>query len=302
MLRSEILKYAAIHGVGVVLYVAAVVTAIFYGGTFVSLTIPELVAPMLVLLLFVVSAAVVGMLVFLRPLIWYLDGKKRDAVTLAIATVASIAIIAALLLALSALMAPGGAAPGWSLIIDESGEPREVDIEAAAPTDVVKVGYLTFDTPGLAQDTMYLVYEEPGKPALTAELVMDEMSVCGSQSGATPCMAMSITFSTAFAGKRALVEGNMQGDAILVRKLFIVEGGMEPLVYEPGRRYISWPHAVRLIEECRVEMIMQTHALDVGLTLEDGIVLYAIEPTIDEVFRVHQGTGSRCGQIPVATE
>ena len=91
------LRYALMHAIAVVLYVAALVCLIFYGESIVSSNIPELVAPILVLLLLVVSAAVMGMLVFLRPLMWYLDGKKKEAIHLAIYTVAGIALIAALI-------------------------------------------------------------------------------------------------------------------------------------------------------------------------------------------------------------
>ena len=93
------LRYALLHAIAVVLYVAALVCLIFFGESIVSPNIPELVAPILVLLLLVVSAAVMGMLVFLRPLMWYLDGKKKEAIHLAIYTVAGIAIIAALICA-----------------------------------------------------------------------------------------------------------------------------------------------------------------------------------------------------------
>lgn len=183
------------------------------------------------------------------------------------------------------------------------GAPETPQVEATAPTDTVKAGYLTFDTPGLQQDTPYLVYEEPGKPALTARLIMDAMSSCSAGQGATPCIAMSVQWSTVFGGKRAIVEGNAAEDgSILVRKLRIIAEGEPVLLNEPGRSFMSWPHAVSLIESCSVAMVMQTHALDVQLTLKDGRELVAVEPVIDEVFQVVQRSTPACGQIPVATE
>lgn len=52
--------------------------------------------PIAFLLLFVVSAAVMGILVFGRPILWYLDGKKREAVELSGVTIASLAVITVL--------------------------------------------------------------------------------------------------------------------------------------------------------------------------------------------------------------
>lgn len=41
-----------------------------------------------------------------------------------------------------------------------------------------KTGHFAKDTPGLKPDTWYLVYEEPGAPALTAELRFTASSAC----------------------------------------------------------------------------------------------------------------------------
>jgi len=46
------------------------------------------------LLLFVISAAVMGLVIFGRPLIWYLDGKKKEAVSLVFYTLAFLVVIA----------------------------------------------------------------------------------------------------------------------------------------------------------------------------------------------------------------
>jgi len=50
------------------------------------------------LLLFVVSATVMGALVFGRPILWYLDGRKREAVELAGITIGGLAIITVVVL------------------------------------------------------------------------------------------------------------------------------------------------------------------------------------------------------------
>jgi hypothetical protein len=50
-------------------------------------------APTIVLLLLVVSAAVMGIVIFGLPIMWYLDGKKREAVQLTLWTVGLLALI-----------------------------------------------------------------------------------------------------------------------------------------------------------------------------------------------------------------
>ncbi|PIR82616.1 hypothetical protein COU20_01490 [Candidatus Kaiserbacteria bacterium CG10_big_fil_rev_8_21_14_0_10_59_10] len=69
---------------------------------------------------------------------------------------------------------------------------------------------------------------------------------------------------------------------------------------EPEARVISWEEAVERIKKCDVDMVFQTHALDVHLYLKSGERVRAVEPSIDEVFRVLQD--APCPQIPVATE
>lgn len=170
------------------------------------------------------------------------------------------------------------------------------------PTTFSRIGTLVFNTPGLKPNTPYLVYENPGQPALTKELGLDELSVCAAPDGAAPCMAMSTTLDVPFGGKRARVEGIEEGDMVVVRKLQVVGQGQPELAIDPGRVFIPWPLAVTLIEQCQVTMIAQTHALDVNLTLEDGQTVVAVEPAIDEVFRIFDESNEECGNIPIATE
>ncbi len=54
-------------------------------------------APFAFLMLFVVSAATTGGLVFGKPLMWYLDGKKSEAVRLAVWTIGTLAALTTLL-------------------------------------------------------------------------------------------------------------------------------------------------------------------------------------------------------------
>lgn len=205
--------------------------------------------------------------------------------------------------ALSGIFIATLAAVLFTLGIFDTAEAPVVTVEEQKPTDFVRVGNLSFDAPGNRQDTPYLVYEEPGAPALTRELVLDEHSYCAASSGGLPCMAMSVQFSVAFGGKRALIDGYLLEDGrVLVRKLYVPDEGAPILAYDPGRVYISWTEATRLIKECAVDMLLQTHALDVHVTLKDGTRVVAVEPVIDEVFRVHEGASARCGHVPLATE
>jgi hypothetical protein len=168
----------------------------------------------------------------------------------------------------------------------------------------VKAGVITANNPGLGQDTLYLIYEEPGKPALKKEIVMDTLSICGGNNGALPCMAMSVSFDVAFAGKRAVVEAIKDGeDAVILRKMTVVEEGQEPRLNEPGSIFVPWPYAASLIRSCNVSNVMQTHALDVYITIKDtNQRVRAVEPMIDEVFRVFDEVRQICPQIPLATE
>lgn len=170
------------------------------------------------------------------------------------------------------------------------------------PTDFSRSGTIVVDTSGPGQATMKLVYEEPGKPALTANLELDGLSVCATSSGALPCMAMSVTFDVPFHGKRAIVQGIRNDGAVLVRKLQRLEEGQTGLVPAPGAIFIPWVQAVQLFERCQVKAAIQAHSLDIFLTLKDDRSVVAIEPTIDEVFSITDRTRSVCGDISLGTE
>ncbi len=58
-----------------------VVLFLFYVPEFFQPTF-SLLIPICMLMLFVLSAAVMGILVFGQPILWYLDGKKQEAISL----------------------------------------------------------------------------------------------------------------------------------------------------------------------------------------------------------------------------
>jgi len=93
-MKSNILKYALIGAAITAGWIAAIVTVIFNAESLFG-KVPEnsMLAPIAMLMLFVVSAAITSMGVFGRPLMWYLDGKKKEAVELAISTISVLVII-----------------------------------------------------------------------------------------------------------------------------------------------------------------------------------------------------------------
>jgi len=90
-----------LSALGVVIYVVLVALLMMNGDAIFG-TAQTVVAPIAVLLLFVLSAAVVGALILGKPLMMYLDGEKKDAVKMFIRTVLWLVVFT--LTALLALM------------------------------------------------------------------------------------------------------------------------------------------------------------------------------------------------------
>jgi hypothetical protein len=65
---------------------------------------------------------------------------------------------------------------------------------------------------------------------------------------------------------------------------------------------ISWDEARRFILSGQVEFILQTHSLEVQLTLHNRLRFVTTEPSIDEVFSVVEQCGDPCADIGLATE
>jgi len=74
-------KYALINSFGTIAYVVAIVLMVTFLGSIADEK-DTLLAPILALLLFVFSAAFTGFLVLGKPIMWYLDGKKKEALSL----------------------------------------------------------------------------------------------------------------------------------------------------------------------------------------------------------------------------
>jgi len=81
MKNSKILFYGLINSFGVLIYVSLVVTIMQNGQRLFGPT-PGILGAMAILLLFVVSAAITGLLVFGRPIYFYLNGLKSESIKL----------------------------------------------------------------------------------------------------------------------------------------------------------------------------------------------------------------------------
>jgi len=100
---KKTLKYALINSLGTAVYIVFVVSLIFFIGNKFSGSDETIFIPIAMLMLLVFSVALVGSLIFGRPIIWYLNGKKKDAVLLLVYTLGiffAITLIAFLLLIL----------------------------------------------------------------------------------------------------------------------------------------------------------------------------------------------------------
>ena len=79
-MKNTIIKNAILNALATALYVIAVASFLFYAQ---SLWAPNTVlVPIVMLLLFVFSAAFTGLLLFGQPALWYLGGNKKEALSL----------------------------------------------------------------------------------------------------------------------------------------------------------------------------------------------------------------------------
>lgn len=78
---DKIIKRAFIDALGTTLYIILIVLFIFSMQMFSAKT-GNILIPIAMLLLFVSSAAITGFLVFGKPIMLYIDGKKKEAITL----------------------------------------------------------------------------------------------------------------------------------------------------------------------------------------------------------------------------
>jgi hypothetical protein len=78
---EKIIKRAIIDSFGTTIYIILIASFIFSLQMF-SLKKDIIIIPIAMLLLFVCSAAITGFLVFGKPVMLYIDGKKTEAISL----------------------------------------------------------------------------------------------------------------------------------------------------------------------------------------------------------------------------
>lgn len=103
MLDMKTFKQSLPYSVGALLYISVVATVMQNAERLFSDGKPDsALAPIGILLLLVTSAATMGMLIFGKPLMLYIDGKKREGVTMAVCTIGQLAAFTLLFFAVLA--------------------------------------------------------------------------------------------------------------------------------------------------------------------------------------------------------
>ena len=80
-MQKFIVKTAFLNAAVTAAYVGAVASLLFYAPKFFGQEKTVLI-PIVMLLLFVFSAAFTSSMIFGRPVLWYIEGKKKDALSL----------------------------------------------------------------------------------------------------------------------------------------------------------------------------------------------------------------------------
>lgn len=83
-MKYKISKWAVVNALAATVYIAAIASFIFYAPKFFGPTKGDntVFIPIVMLLLLVFSVALMAILIFGRPVILYLDGNKKEALSL----------------------------------------------------------------------------------------------------------------------------------------------------------------------------------------------------------------------------
>ena len=92
MANSKILKHSLINSFLAFGYIL-IVTQILANAEKLFGSMKEVLGPVAFLLTFVFSASIMGILIFGRPILWYLDGFKKEAVKLVFYTLGFLFVI-----------------------------------------------------------------------------------------------------------------------------------------------------------------------------------------------------------------
>ncbi|NCO11441.1 hypothetical protein CO038_04330 [Candidatus Pacearchaeota archaeon CG_4_9_14_0_2_um_filter_39_13] len=83
---KKALKYAFLDSLGTALYIILVASLIYFLNTGNFDNTRSVIIPITMLMLLVFSAAIVGSLIFGRPILWYMEGNKKEAISLLLNT------------------------------------------------------------------------------------------------------------------------------------------------------------------------------------------------------------------------
>mgnify|MGYP001569452446 CR=1 FL=1 len=100
MQNSNLIARSLLHSLAVLVYVTLVVWLMTNIERLFGEGPAPFWGPLAFLMLFVLSAAIVWLLVFAKPVMMYLDGAKKEAVTLVFSIVAWLALITVLIIAI----------------------------------------------------------------------------------------------------------------------------------------------------------------------------------------------------------
>lgn len=93
------MKYALLDAIWTAVYVALVASFMAFAGQYAPKE-DGFLTPVAMLMLLVLSVAIVGSLIFGRPIMWYVDGKKKDALKLLFWTLGIFFVLTVLVFAL----------------------------------------------------------------------------------------------------------------------------------------------------------------------------------------------------------
>lgn len=97
---KEIRRNAFLNALGTAFYIIAVGFFMYYGSMVKIGRTNTILVPITLLLLLVLSAAITGFLIFGKPALMYIDGKKKEAISLLVHTLVFFSVITLIAMAL----------------------------------------------------------------------------------------------------------------------------------------------------------------------------------------------------------
>lgn len=219
-MNTKLLKISFINAFGVLIYVALVATFMFNANKFFG-TGDSALSTVAFLLLFLISALVTGLLVLGKPISLYFNGLKADGVKLLIYTLGWLVVL--VLVVFLVLLARGNednwiCSNGQWVKHGQPSQPMPTTGCGQAMSNQTEINFEKtgnlFVTAENQSLTLYwsLLYEEPGKPALSAILDMNNIYNQYNQ-----------TFLDFKAGEQVQVKGFNDGTKVIVKELSVVK-------------------------------------------------------------------------------